>query len=102
MSGADAATLLAILGMAAVTFAVRASGYLVLRRVQPGPFLRAFLSHLPGSIFIAFAAPAVARAGLAGLVGAAVTLVVMARTRSTTWSLLAGVAGFWAVRAAGL
>lgn len=101
MSGADAATLAAILGMAAASFAVRASGYLVLRRVQPGPFLRAFLSHLPGAIFIAFAAPAVARAGLAGLVGAAATLVVMAATRSATLALLAGVAAFWAVRAAG-
>lgn len=101
MSGTDLATLLAILGMAAASFAVRAAGYLVLRRVQPGPFLRAFLSHLPGSIFVAFAAPAVARAGLAGLAGAAVTIAVMLATRSTTWSLLAGVAGFWAVRAAG-
>ncbi len=101
MSGVDMLTLGAILGMAAVSFAVRASGYLVLRRVQPGPFLRAFLSHLPGAIFVAFAAPAVAREGLAGLVGVAVTLLVMARTRSATWALLAGVALFWAVRAAG-
>ncbi|WP_144184687.1 AzlD family protein [Elioraea rosea] len=98
MIGADLATLLAILGMAAATFAVRASGYLVLRRIQPGPFLRAFLSHLPGTLFVAFAAPAVAKAGLAGLGGAVVTLVVMATTRSTTWSLLAGVGAFWAVR----
>ncbi len=101
MIAADLATILAILGMAAATFAVRASGYLVLRRIQPGPFLRAFLGHLPGTIFVAFAAPAVARAELAGLAGAVVTLAVMAWTRSTTWSLLSGVGAFWVVRALG-
>jgi uncharacterized membrane protein len=101
MIAADLATMLAILGMAGATFAVRAAGYLVLRRVQPGPFLRAFLGHLPGALFAAFAAPAVAKAGLAGLIGAAATLAVMAATRSTTFSLLAGVGGFWLVRLAG-
>jgi uncharacterized membrane protein len=101
MIAADLATMLAILGMAGATFAVRAAGYLVLRRVQPGPFLRSFLGHLPGALFVAFAAPAVAKAGLAGLVGAAATLVVMAATRSTTFSLLAGVGAFWLVRLAG-
>lgn len=101
MSGADLATLLAILGMAGASFAVRAAGYLVFRRIQPGAFLRAFLSHLPGSIFVAFAAPSVARSGLAGLVGALATVGVMAATRSATAALLAGVAAFWAVRAAG-
>lgn len=102
MIGADLATLAAILGMACVTFAIRAAGYLVLRRVQPGPFLRAFLGHLPGTLFIAFAAPAVARAGAAGLAGAIATVVVMALSRSATLALLAGVGAFWAVRAAGL
>ncbi len=101
MMSADLLTLLAILGMAGATFAVRASGYLVLRRVQPGPFLRAFLGHLPGALFVAFAAPAVAQAGLAGLAGAIATLVVMALSRSTTFSLLAGVGAFWAVRLLG-
>jgi uncharacterized membrane protein len=99
---ADLATLAAIIGMAGATFAIRAAGYLVLRQIQPGPFLRAFLGHLPGTLFVAFAAPAVARAGLAGLVGAIATLVVMALSRSTTFSLLAGVSAFWAVRAVGL
>jgi uncharacterized membrane protein len=102
MIAADLATLAAILGMAAVTFAIRAAGYLVLRRIQPGPFLRAFLGHLPGTLFVAFAAPAVARSGVAGLAGAVATLVAMALSRSTPLALLAGVGAFWAVRAAGL
>ncbi|WP_291299486.1 AzlD family protein [Elioraea sp.] len=102
MISADLATLAAILGMAGVSFAIRAAGYLVLRRIQPGPFLRAFLGHLPGTLFVAFAAPAIARAGLAGLAGAIATLVVMAFSRSATFSLLAGVGAFWAVRAVGL
>jgi uncharacterized membrane protein len=95
----DPVTLAAILGMAVATFACRATGYLVLRRVQPGPFLRAFLGHVPGTLFVAFAAPAVAREGWAGLAAAAATLVVMRATGSTPAALLAGVAVFWAARA---
>lgn len=97
----DPYTLAAILGMAIATFACRAAGYVVLRRVQPGPFLRAFLGHIPGTLFVAFAAPAVVRAGWAGVAGGAATLIVMRLTRSTPAALLAGVAAFWAVRAAG-
>ena len=97
----DLVTLAAILGMALATFACRATGYLVLRRVQPGPFLRAFLGHVPGTLFVAFAAPAVVREGWAGFLGAAATLIVMRATGSTPAALLAGVAAFWAVRALG-
>lgn len=97
----DPVTLAAILGMALATFACRATGYLVLRRVQPGPFLRAFLGHVPGTLFVAFAAPAVVREGWAGFLGAAATLIVMRATGSTPAALLAGVAVFWAVRALG-
>jgi uncharacterized membrane protein len=97
----DPATLAAILAMAVATFACRGAGYLVLRRVQPGPVLRAFLGHLPGTLFVAFAAPAVAREGWAGVAGAAATLVVMRATGSVPGSLFAGVAAFWAVRALG-
>lgn len=94
----DPITLAAILGMALATFACRASGYLVLRRVQPGPFLRAFLGHLPGTLFVAFAAPAVVREGGAGFAGAAATLIVMRATGSTPAALFAGVAAFWLAR----
>ena len=87
--------------MALATFACRATGYLVLRRVQPGPFLRAFLGHVPGTLFVAFVAPAVVREGWAGLVGAAATLIVMRVVGSTPAALLAGVAVFWAMRALG-
>ncbi len=97
----DPTTLAAILGMALATFACRASGYLVLRRVQPGPFLRSFLGHLPGTLFIAFAAPALAREGAAGLIGGAATILVMRASGSTPAALLVGVAAFWAVRAGG-
>lgn len=97
----DLVTLAAILGMALATFACRATGYLVLRRVQPGPFLRAFLGHVPGTLFVAFAAPAVVSEGWAGFLGAAATLIVMRATGSTPAALLAGVAAFWAVRTLG-
>jgi uncharacterized membrane protein len=97
----DPITLAAIVGMALATFACRATGYLVLRRVQPGPFLRAFLGHVPGTLFVAFAAPTVVREGWAGFAGAAATLLVMRATGSTPASLLVGVAAFWLARALG-
>lgn len=97
----DLITLAAILGMAVATFACRAGGYVVLRRIQPGPMLRAFLGHLPGTLFIAFAAPAVAREGWAGVAGAAATLAVMRVTGSVPGALFGGVAAFWGMRMLG-
>jgi len=99
---ADPFSLAAILAMAAVTLAVRASGYLVLRRLRPGPFFRAVLEHLPGTLFVAFVAPALVREGVAGLVGGGATLVLMRATGSTPAALIGGVAAFWAARAGGL
>lgn len=98
----DAHSAAAILAMAAVTFAARAAGYVVLRRIRPGPFLRAFLEHLPGTLFVAFVVPALVREGWAGMLGGAATLLVMRASGSTPLALFGGVAAFWAARAGGL
>jgi len=91
----DPLTLAAILAMAVVTFACRAAGYLVLRRIAPGPGLRSFLGHVPGALFVAFTAPAVVAAGPPGWVGALATTWVMRATSSVPLALAAGVGCFW-------
>ncbi len=87
--------LLAILAMALATYAARAGGYAVLRAWRPPRFVEAMLVHLPGCIFVAFILPSLAAGGVGHMVAAAVAMGMMALTRMTTLSLLAGVAVLW-------
>ena len=92
--------LAAILGMAAATYLCRAGGYAILRVVRPPPFVQAMLQHLPGAIFVAFLAPALAAAGWAAWVAAAAALLTQAKFGKLAVSILAGVATLWLLRAA--
>jgi branched-subunit amino acid transport protein len=91
--------MLAILGMAAVTYLCRAGGYAVLRAVRPPPFVEAMLRNLPGPLFVAYIALSVATIGFQGLVGAVVVVVVQWRTRNLSLSILGGVAAVALVQA---
>ena len=73
-SAMTATSLLAIVLMGAVTYASRAGGFWLARRLAPGPFLRAWLEHLPGAVFAALVAPMVIGAGPAGWIAAGVGL----------------------------
>jgi uncharacterized membrane protein len=83
-------TLLAILAMGAVTYATRAGGFWLARRLQPGPFLRAWLEHLPGAVFAALVAPMVLGAGPAGWVAAAAGFGAMRLTGQFLLAILVG------------
>ena len=87
--------LLAILGMALATYAMRAGGYALLRASKPGRFAQAMLQHLPGCIFIAFIAPALAQGGPLHGLAAAATVAVMAWTRSYLAAIAGGVGTLW-------
>lgn len=87
--------LLAILGMAAVTYLCRAGGYAVLRVVRPPPFIDAMLRNLPGPIFVAFVCLAVERMGPVGVVGAAAVILVQWRSGHLSASILAGIGAVW-------
>jgi uncharacterized membrane protein len=93
----SAADLVAIFGMALATYACRGGGYWLFRQIQPTPLLRAVMAHIPGTLFVSFAAPAVLAGGLQPAVGAAATVAAMLVTRSLFWSIVAGTAGAWAV-----
>ena len=53
----DAQALLAIAGMALVTYTTRAGGFWLLGRFTPSPRLEAWLGYLPGAVLVSVAAP---------------------------------------------
>lgn len=87
--------LLAILGMAAATYLCRAGGYALFRALRPPRFVEVTLQHLPGPIFMAYVAPALAAQGLKGFAAAALVVAVQAATRNLAASIGAGVAAMW-------
>ena len=87
--------LLALLGMALVTYALRAGGYALLRAFRPPPFVQSMLGHMPGCIFVAFVAPALVRGGPTSLMAAAAVTGIMIGTRSYILAILGGVAVIW-------
>ena len=91
--------LLAILGMALVTYACRAGGYAVLRAVRPPPVVEAMLRHLPGALFMADVTPPLVAGGLAAWLGAAAVVAVQVATRNLGLAICAGVAAVWGAQA---
>ena len=83
---------LAILGMALVTYMCRAGGYAALRVVRPPPFLDAMLRHIPGPLFAAYVALALSGMGPDAWLAALAVAVVQWRSRSMGLSIIAGVA----------
>ncbi|MEJ1157663.1 AzlD family protein [Prosthecomicrobium sp. N25] len=82
---------LVILAMAAVTYGLRAGGYLVMGRVTLTPPVRRALEALPGAILIATVAPVALRGGGVALAALAVTAAVMALSRKDTLAVAAAV-----------
>ena len=93
---------LAILAMAAATYACRASGALLMRRVRLTPRVERALRALPGSIIVATVLPIAAQAGLAAFAGLSATLALMSVTRSDLAALAGGLAAVMLARGAGL
>jgi len=74
-------TVLAILGMAAAVFLIRAGGLYLAKRITPTPPVEAFLAHLPGAMFVALIVPAVIQGGIL-YIGAAIATLAGARLRA--------------------
>jgi branched-subunit amino acid transport protein len=91
--------LLAILGMALVTYACRAGGYAILRGVRPPAFVEAMLRHLPGTLFMAYVTPPLVAGALPAWIGALVVVGVQLATRNLGVAICAGVAAVWGVQA---
>ena len=89
--------LLAILAMTAATFLTRAGGYFLFRAMRPNPTVRSALGYIPGALFVAYVAPALADGGWPEWIGAAATIAVMLATQQMSAAILAGTAAAWAV-----
>ena len=91
--------LLAILGMALVTYACRAGGYAILRSIRPPVFVEVMLRHLPGALFAAYVAPPLVAGSWPAWVGAAAVVAVQLGTRNLGLAICAGVAAVWGAQA---
>ena len=68
------AVLPVIAGMAVVTYATRASGLLLGRRLGRLPWLENVVRAMPGAIIVSLVAPEIVSAGVAGIVAAGGTV----------------------------
>jgi uncharacterized membrane protein len=96
----SAEALLAIIGMAAVTFAVRAGGYLLADRLPATGFVAAWLRHIPGAVLAALVAPAIIAGGPAEYVATAATALAWLVSRNLFAAMIAGVTTVFLVRLA--
>ena len=90
--------LLAILGMAAVTYAIRAGGLLVANRLPTDGFVARWVKHVPGAVMAALIAPAVMRGGPAEAVAAAATALVYILSRNLFAAMAGGVFAVYLAR----
>lgn len=90
--------LLAVLLMAALTYLCRAGGLVIRRAVRLPPFAESLLRELPGPLFVAYTAPALAAQGPAGVLAALAVAAVQWRTRNLGAAILAGVAAMAVLR----
>ena len=83
--------LLVIAGMAAVTYASRVGGFLLLAGVEPGPRLARILNQIPGATFAALIAPMVVQGGPVEWAGAGLTALTYRLTGQVLAAVLCGV-----------
>ncbi len=94
--------LVTILGMAGVTYAIRAGGLLLADRLPRTGFVAAWMRHLPGAVLAALVAPAVAGGGIAEAIGAAATLGIYLLSRNLLAAMIGGVLSVFLMRMLGL
>lgn len=90
--------LIAILGMALVTFAIKAGGLLLANRLPRHGFAAAWLKHIPGAVLASLVAPALVTGSAAEVIAAAATALVYVTTRSLLPAMAAGVLAVYLAR----
>ena len=81
----------AIVAMAAVTYATRLGGLVIMPRIPTSPWLDRFMELVPGTVLAALVAPAVFREGPPELLAAAVTVFFARRGGGLLLPVAAGV-----------
>ena len=86
-----------ILLLALATYLTRIGGYKLAQRLQPSPFVEAFMTAMPGAIFAALVAPMVVAAGPAGWIASTIGFLAMRRTANFLIALAAAMAAYLAL-----
>jgi uncharacterized membrane protein len=92
--------LLAILGMALVTFMLKAGGLLLANRLPRDGFAAAWLRHVPGAVMASLVAPAIINGELPEWLAAGATALVFIGTRNLFAAMAGGVLTVYLVRLA--
>ncbi|MDC9826484.1 AzlD domain-containing protein [Devosia sp. ZB163] len=92
--------LITILGMAAVTYAIRAGGLLLANRLPTTGFVASWLKHVPGAVLASLVAPAVLTGGPAEAIAAAATALIYFVTRNLFATMAGGVLAVYLARLA--
>jgi uncharacterized membrane protein len=87
----SAEALIAILGMALVTFMVKAGGLLLANRLPRDGFAASWLRHIPGAVLASLVAPALVTGTAAEVIAAAATTLVYFLTRNLFAAMATGV-----------
>ena len=85
------AAVLAILGMATVTYLTRAGGLFLMSRTRLSRRVELWLSYIPGAILISIVAPTLAQGGMPELVAAFATVGIAMATRMLPLAMGVGV-----------
>jgi uncharacterized membrane protein len=91
-------TIIAILGMAAVTYAIRAGGFLIAERLPTAGFFALWMRNIPGAVLAALIAPEVLRGGPAAWIAAAAAALVYLATRNVFATIVGGVLAVFLLR----
>jgi len=94
----SSSAMVAILAMAATTYATRSAGLYLVGRLNLTPRAEAFLAAIPGAVIVSIVAPTVLTQGVPEAFAALATLIVAARTKSLPLAMGVGVGAVWALR----
>jgi uncharacterized membrane protein len=94
----SAEALLTIVGMALVTYAIRAGGFLIAERLPTTGFVAAWLRNIPGAVIAALAAPAVVNGGPPEWIASAVAALAYMLTRNIFATIVLGVLAVYLAR----
>ena len=89
---------LAILGMAAVTYAIRAGGFLIAERLPSTGFVALWLRNIPGAVLAALIAPDVLKGGPAAWIATGAATLVYLATRNVFATIVGGVLAMFLLR----
>jgi branched-subunit amino acid transport protein len=93
-------SLYAILGMALVTYMIRAGGFLLASRLPTTGFVANWMKHLPGAVLSALVAHAVLVGGLAEAIASAAVALIYLISRNLFAAMLGGVLAVYLARLA--